>query len=647
MFALKNVSRKFGDEFALQSISLEISSGMNFIIGPSGSGKTTLLKIISGMDKGYDGEVLYCDKDLKTYNENEKSKLYATSIGFISQNFTLIDNLTVTGNILLPVYLQKIPTVAVTQILKQLKIKELANQKVGTLSGGQKQRVVIARELLKNPNVLIADEPTAALDKKTAKDIMAILKSIAKEKIVIIVTHDTSLIDDKSTVFELDKGELINTRSSNIESNPSKQNKMKKVFSMANTFHFAKTNLNRNKGRTLVQMMCIVVSAVFLMLSTTGVLTNANDLIFEELYETYGTALLRMQISEKIMTPSSSNGQSSSAPNINIEQDISGLYEKYKNDSRIASALYTQDVLNAVITVDGQEHSIETSRMMPTFNKLLAGELPYGDGFEIMVSRKFVETMGMTNEEIIGKQMKMQCDVYNRKGQEVNLKPVNILLSICGVSDTSVTSYNGVSAGTIREYDDLFFFSENAIMEIMGQIEGNGHMPNFVMNANNVFDMVSVCDELAQRGIVPLGGISIVEDFANLNDISSQSTKSANKIVSILAIIVALSITVITAVLRKKECAIYKISGYENRDVFQMLSMEYIGEFFGSIILFTITLPLSNAIISKIFAMKLLSFSSFGISVLLILLVTLICFVASAMIASSAKAEDCLKSEDR
>ncbi|MEG2857191.1 MAG: ABC transporter ATP-binding protein, partial [Clostridia bacterium] len=210
MFTLENVSKKFGTEYALRDISMTIGNGLNFIIGASGSGKTTLLKILSGMEHDFIGDVRYCDKSIKNLSEKELSYYYHNVFGFVWQDFNLLDDRTVLENVMLPQYLSAAPDKkAAMKLLGDVDISELAFQKVGKLSGGQKQRVAIARELAKNPQVLLADEPTSALDEKSAKAIMRILRSISKSRTVIIVTHDTSLIEHSASVYELDKGALI------------------------------------------------------------------------------------------------------------------------------------------------------------------------------------------------------------------------------------------------------------------------------------------------------------------------------------------------------------------------------------------------------------------------------------------------------
>lgn len=114
MFTIKNLSKKYGTEYALQNVTMSIEKGMNFIIGSSGSGKTTLLKILSGMEKGFDGSVLYADKDIESFSDSEKSSLYNSTFGFVWQDFHLLEEATVLENVMLPARL-KAKTKRITQ----------------------------------------------------------------------------------------------------------------------------------------------------------------------------------------------------------------------------------------------------------------------------------------------------------------------------------------------------------------------------------------------------------------------------------------------------------------------------------------------------------------------------------------------------
>lgn len=175
----------------------------------------------------------------------------------------LIDELTVRENILVPAYLNSNDNEKrLNMILKKLRIEKLADQKVRSLSGGQKQRVAIARELMKNPAVLIADEPTAALDAKTAHEIGELLALIAKERTVIVVTHDTSLIQGECSVFELDKGILTRTdkadrtaKAHNLSTEPSR-------LTLSSALRISGVSARRQMGKLLSIVLAMTICRI-------------------------------------------------------------------------------------------------------------------------------------------------------------------------------------------------------------------------------------------------------------------------------------------------------------------------------------------------------------------------------------------------
>lgn len=171
MLSLIEIKKVFGNEIVLNHLSGDFQKGLNFIYGPSGSGKTTLLNIISGMDQNFEGDVYFNNQSMKRFTKKELSDYYYNSIGFIWQDYQLIEYLSVECNIDLVLSLSNFNKaerkMKVAKVLEELGISGLAKMKVAKLSGGQKQRVAIARALVKDPEIIIADEPTKHLDIKS------------------------------------------------------------------------------------------------------------------------------------------------------------------------------------------------------------------------------------------------------------------------------------------------------------------------------------------------------------------------------------------------------------------------------------------------------------------------------------------------
>lgn len=205
MIEMQNIIKTYGKNSnsfnALNGINLEINKGeLTAITGPSGSGKSTLLNILGCLDKATSGEYFIDNKSIKDLTTKEMAQIRNQTFGFIIQDFALIDKYTVFQNVALPARYsnksKKEITISVEKLLKQLGIYSKINEYASNLSGGQRQRVAIARALINNPEIILADEPTGALDQKTGQEVMELLKSINKlGKTVIIVTHDMKIAD--------------------------------------------------------------------------------------------------------------------------------------------------------------------------------------------------------------------------------------------------------------------------------------------------------------------------------------------------------------------------------------------------------------------------------------------------------------------
>ena len=200
---------------ALSNINLKIDKGeFVSIIGKSGSGKSTLLNVISCMDSGYTGEYYLLNEKMNNKSRRELAMIRNRNFGFIFQNFNLLTKLTAYENIEIPLIYKRVTRSKRKEIIykvaKDLEIEDRLYHKPKELSGGEQQRVAIARALVTDPEVILADEPTGALDIKTGKQILSILIDLNKKgKTVIIVTHDLELSRNAKRVVTLSDGKII------------------------------------------------------------------------------------------------------------------------------------------------------------------------------------------------------------------------------------------------------------------------------------------------------------------------------------------------------------------------------------------------------------------------------------------------------
>ena len=206
---VKNLVKEYGTDnnkvTANDKISFEIDEGeFVVILGPSGAGKSTLLNIIGGMDSATSGSINVFGKEIVGLNDKELTKYRREDIGFVFQFYNLIPNLTVLENVELAGQIVKQSKPA-EDILKQVGLEHRINNFPSQISGGEQQRVAIARAIAKNPQLLLCDEPTGALDYKTGKNILNILKEYCKneKRTVIIITHNSSIAQAADKVIEI------------------------------------------------------------------------------------------------------------------------------------------------------------------------------------------------------------------------------------------------------------------------------------------------------------------------------------------------------------------------------------------------------------------------------------------------------------
>ncbi len=202
---------------ALKNISLQIKKGeFTAIMGPSGSGKSTLMHIIGLLDKPTKGKVYIQEKDISKLSDDRLSSLRNEFVGFVFQQFNLINKLTVLENVMLPAtYSRKQlnfdPRKKALDILKKVGLEEKKNSYPNRISGGQQQRVAIARALMMSPDLILADEPTGNVDTKTGDEIMKILKKLnKKDKLtVVIVTHEADIAAQARRIIRVRDGQII------------------------------------------------------------------------------------------------------------------------------------------------------------------------------------------------------------------------------------------------------------------------------------------------------------------------------------------------------------------------------------------------------------------------------------------------------
>ncbi|MDD3241943.1 MAG: ABC transporter ATP-binding protein/permease [Bacilli bacterium] len=281
MIELKNINKIYKSKRgvkteALKDISMKLpDKGLYFILGKSGSGKSTLLNILGGLDKYNNGEFIIDNKSTKKFKSKDFDYYRNTYIGFIFQEFNLIEEYNVYDNILLSTKLQNkdIDQEKIDELLLKVGIDGLGKRRINELSGGQKQRVAIARALIKEPEIILADEPTGSLDQETGRQIFNLLKEISKEKLVIIISHDRDSAKNYSDhIIEIEDGRVIST-DSNLDLTCNKEFKaIKSKLPFLPSIKFALLNLNNKKVKLFFTILLLFMSLLFF--GTSKILTN-------------------------------------------------------------------------------------------------------------------------------------------------------------------------------------------------------------------------------------------------------------------------------------------------------------------------------------------------------------------------------------
>ncbi len=304
MLQIKNISKQYktGDlvQIALNKVSLNFRDNeFVSILGPSGSGKTTLLNIIGGLDRYDNGDLIINNVSTKKYKDRDWDSYRNHTVGFVFQSYNLIPHQTVLANVELALTISGINKKArrrrALAALDKVGLKEQAHKKPNQMSGGQMQRVAIARALVNDPDILLADEPTGALDTHTSVQVMELLKEVAKDRLVIMVTHNPELAEKYSTrIVNLRDGEIqgdtnpFEVNESKLEK-PKHKNLGKSSMSMLTAFALSLNNLLTKKGRTFLTSFAgsIGIIGIAMILSLSTGFQNYVDKIQEDTLTSY------------------------------------------------------------------------------------------------------------------------------------------------------------------------------------------------------------------------------------------------------------------------------------------------------------------------------------------------------------------------
>ena len=353
MLELKKINKSYqtGDfvQQALKNVSIEFKKNeFVAILGPSGSGKTTLLNIIGGLDRYDTGDLIINQKSTKDFKDRDWDAYRNNCIGFVFQSYNLIGHIDILQNVEMGMTLSGVSSKErkkrAIEVLTRVGLKDHLHKKPNQLSGGQMQRVAIARALANDPDIILADEPTGALDSKTSVQIMNLIQEIAKDKLVIMVTHNPELAHEyASRVIEMKDGEVVSDsrkgRSKKEDTEPYTIRKTSMSFLTA--LHLSLNNIRTKKGRTLLTAFAssIGIIGIALILS----LSNGFDRqigIFEQNTLSSLPIVVRRQsvdLTEETMNQLQDDMSSSEAdyPDIDYVIPTETMMDEYTHENKI------------------------------------------------------------------------------------------------------------------------------------------------------------------------------------------------------------------------------------------------------------------------------------------------------------------------
>ena len=475
VLTLKNVFKDYKLEnkskfTALQDINVSFDKGeLVSIIGESGSGKSTLMNLIGGLDSDYTGLIEIDGKDLKSFSSKDLDDYRKKKIGFVFQSFNLIPHLSVIDNVTIALTLsnekESVKTEKATKLLERLGLKDHLKKKPSQLSGGQKQRVAIARALINNPDIILADEPTGALDSATTLQILEILKEIADEgKLVIMVTHSEKVASISSRIVEISDGKISSDKKQKdykkgkkFSEEEQKENSQKKEkhLSWLSAFKLSLHSMWASKTKNFLMAFGVSISliAMITMLAFGSGLTG----YINSLAKSYSSTDV-VTISKRTQMEEGSQGMASMfAPNQFTDEEISSVIDDVNNHLQSQNNDFRADLnqnvnygfsimtgfsQSAQVTLEGEEEITQDIFFLYTTppyydqTKMLAGQIPTSDVDEnnvgeVMFSEAIVKSLGFENMgDVVGQTVTLKVDFA---GIEISRQ-----VKISGIVDVSV-----------------------------------------------------------------------------------------------------------------------------------------------------------------------------------------------------------------
>ncbi|PHY30430.1 ABC transporter ATP-binding protein [Lactiplantibacillus plantarum] len=440
----------------LKGINLNFERGEFIsILGESGGGKSTLMNIIGGLDHHYDGDVLLDGQSLRSMNVRQMDRYRRETIGFIFQNFNLVSYLTVLDNVMLSLKMTKTSHAQQVQqaqdLLKRVGLEQQTHQYPNELSGGQKQRVAIARALASDPDIIIADEPTGALDSENTQEVMDILYSIAAEgKLVITVTHSQEVADYGTRIVHLDDGQIhdelvIGAPFDVVDKQPTRY----RTLGFRQMFRMSMQHMRRMWLRYLLIIFgsSIGISSIVVMLGLgSGIQNYMNHQITSQVNP---TAVQVSKKTGKVSTAARKKATSAAAYKAAVNQEqVTAAKNAEVTTANVKQLAAIKHVKSAKLgyytsTQASYKKTTVTASLQTDNPTILSKTIKDGsrpENGQVLIGRKLAKKMvGKKNyQQALNKKLTVKLATANRKNQSVTVSQTLTVSGITGSDDTSV-----------------------------------------------------------------------------------------------------------------------------------------------------------------------------------------------------------------
>lgn len=593
---LRNIKKSYflgKEEFpVLRGINLDFDKG-EFIslLGESGGGKSTLMNIIGGLDRNYDGDVIVDGIPQKRKKEKDMDSYRRDTIGFIFQSFNLISYLNVLDNILISLKMttlsEKERHARAVELTKQVGLYDHRKKTPSQLSGGQKQRVAIARALASDPEIILADEPTGALDSQNTKEVLALLSKIAKSgKTVIVVTHSQEVADFGTRIIRLADGKIIgDERLKDSYPIEKKSHIQSKVLSKSEIFKTAFKHFTHTWKLNLLIAIGTAIglfSVIFFLGLGNGVRNYMNHMMTSSINPNVVTVFKRTTKDDKLSNDDALNEAQQNIGTSKGNMD-STYIDKLKNNDNVKKVEPTYSIASKGSLQYGDKSKTGPLSLLSwtesnANDKYSVGRKP--DEGEIALYGTEAKLLSPDYKALVGQTIHLNFEAKSKEGAT---QPVSADLKVSGVlQDASTSDSNSVtvSSSTESSGESNIIVSYSTMATLLSSAGADSN-PNYaVITVNEVKNVKSVTETVqnakidGSKAFVTYSATGFLDVFTNITSIVSYLLAAIAGISLIVSIFMIIVTTYMSVAERTKEIGVIRALGGRRKDISRLFTAE-------------------------------------------------------------------------